>query len=404
MESASNSISLMSISGPQQVTVGGTIQLSSDSPADNGEWGLSYREYTHNWSASPSNRVSISNGSNSGATIEGLRTGSVTITHEWGYNRLFGGWNHVDRETYTVEVVAADPDDLCTIMFNPNGGIWDDPLNGTHQFLVGHELWEAGKDLSVPTKSGYVFEGWTPNVSRVVTDDAEYTAQWKAAPAGTTPVYVYLKVTGNTDGLILNGSGWYTIGVIYMPSDVVPAPQYQDQQVDINKSSFQSALSEAMSSIVRYGPNASLEIDEAEWTQLHVQNGANDYVPSGSAWHLDGTIDAAYLANLTVNHIDVDTNEILATSNNPYAVGTIVNPRTMAGSFKNYEPVRYDPDSSFAIKKDSENVINIYYKKGNDRLIYDANGGEGTMTDSIGRAEEPVTVKPNEFKRKEYQG
>lgn len=31
-------------------------------------------------------------------------------------------------------------------------------------------------------------------------------------------VYVYVKVTGNTDGLVLNKDGWYTIGTVSIPN------------------------------------------------------------------------------------------------------------------------------------------------------------------------------------------
>ena len=157
-----------------------------------------------------------------------------------------------------------------------------------------------------------------------------------------------------------------------------------------------------MKSIVRYGPNESLVIDDATWTKLHVQAGANDYVAEGPAWHLDGEIDAKYLANLTVNHIDMDTQEIMRTDTSVRTVGTSVDPDDMVRSFKNYTHISNDPDHAITIQKDGENVINIYYQKNADRLYYDANGGEGTMLPSVGKAEEQVTVKENGFTRDGY--
>lgn len=307
-------------------------------------------------------------------------------------------------ETYTITVYQADEEDLCTITFDTNGGKWNNSLNGTHKFVMGHELWPEGQDLSVPTRNGYVFEGWTPAVSRVVSDDATYTAQWKQVGSNLTPVYVYLQVDGDTSGLILNYSGWYTVGVIYMPSDLVPNTGLdQGQTVNLNNPRVAQALDEAMKSIVRYGPNESLVIDDATWTKLHVQAGANDYVAEGSAWHLDGEIDAKYLANLTVNHIDMDTQEIMRTDTSVRTVGTSVNPDDMVRSFKNYTYDHSNPDHAITIQKDGDNVINIYYQKNADRLFYDANGGEGTMSPSVGKAEEQVTVKKNEFTRDGYE-
>ena len=218
MAAASNGISTLGISGQKQVAIGETIRLSSDSPASSGGWRP--KTYTHKWTASPSNAVSFSNTINSGADVTGNRAGTVTINHEWGYDGWFG-WQKEGSETYTITVYQADEEDLCTITFDTNGGNWNNSLNGTHKFVMGHELWPEGQDLSVPTRNGYVFEGWTPAVSRVVSDDATYTAQWKQVESNLTPVYVYLQVNGDTSGLILNYSGWYTIGVIYMPSNLV---------------------------------------------------------------------------------------------------------------------------------------------------------------------------------------
>ena len=399
--SASNGISTLSISGQKQVAIGETIRLSSDSPASSGGWRP--KTYTHKWTASPSNAVSFSNTSNSGADVTGNHAGTVTINHEWGYDGWFG-WQKEGSETYTITVYQADEEDLCTITFDTNGGSWNNSLNGTHKFLMGHELWPEGQDLSVPTRNGYVFEGWTPAVSRVVSDDATYTAQWKQVGSNLTPVYVYLQVNGDTSGLILNYSGWYTVGVIYMPSNLVSNTGiHQDQTVNLNDQRVAQALDEAMKSIVRYGPNESLVIDDATWTKLHVQAGANDYVAEGPAWHLDGEIDAKYLANLTVKHIDMDTQEIMRTDTSVRTVGTSVNPGDMVRSFKNYTYDHSEPNHAITIQKNGENVINIYYQKNADRLFYDANGGEGTMSPSVGKAEEQVTVKENGFTRDGYE-
>lgn len=81
-KAAANSVSPLNISGQKQVAIGETIRLSSDSPASSGGWRP--QTYTHKWTASPSNAVSFSNTSNSGADVTGKRAGTVTINHEWG--------------------------------------------------------------------------------------------------------------------------------------------------------------------------------------------------------------------------------------------------------------------------------------------------------------------------------
>ena len=397
--SLSSSISLMSISGPQQVDVGSTIRLSSDSPS--GGWhGLRYKTYSHQWTAS-SDAVSLSNTSNDGATVAGNHEGDARISHTWGYYRASGIWNQVGSESYEVSVIqSADDEDLCTITFNLDGGSWNNALAGTHTYRVGHALWEEGKDLTVPSKPGYVFEGWSPSVSRIVTNDATYTAKWKRADRGTTPVYVYLKVTGDTEGLVLNQNGWYTIGVIYLPKSVVPAPT-KGATITLTDDVL-SAINDALGSIVRYGPNATLNIGGAEWTALKVDAGANDYTGE-NAWHLDGTIDATVLAGLTVNYINKETGKNINTKYENWTVGTEINPTDYIEDIKNYTYQSIDRKDTFTISKDGNNVINIYYLKNADSLYYNANGGTGEMDPTVGKAEEQVTVEDNKFKRDGYK-
>ena len=397
---AANGIETRDITGSQQVQVGGMIRIFSDSPrtytSRRGE-----QAYVHTWDVSRSGIVSLSDEDHSGVLVTGKSTGTVKIIHTW--KERFS-YRNAGEETYTVTVVEAEQNELCTVTFDVNGGSWNNYLAGTRSFLVGTQLWASGTDLSVPTREGYVFEGWTPAVSRVVTNDITYIAQWKQVESGLTPVYVYLKVEGDTSGLVLNNSGWFTIGVIYMPENIVPSPSYMDQYVDINTPRFNQALNEALGGIVRYLPNESLVIDNAKWTELHVQAGANDYVGEGIAWHLDGKIDASYLATLTINYLDSETNKPIRDPQHlTFSTGTMVDPQDyIHESIKNYTFYGVDPKAPFEITKDGTNVINVYYTKNGDRLTYNPNGGTGQMEPSVGKAEESVTVKDNEFTRPGY--
>ena len=79
------------------------------------------------------------------------------------------------------------------------------------------------------------------------------------------------------------------------------------------------------------------------------------------------------------------------------------NPDDMVRSFKNYTYDHSEPNHAITIQKNGENLINIYYQKNADRLFYDANGGEGTMSPSVGKAEEQVTVEENGFTHDGYE-
>lgn len=297
---------------------------------------------------------------------------------------------------------------MCTITFDLNGGQWsgnDGLREGANEREFGSQLWSSG-DLASPTRSNYYFTGWTPTVSKTVTGDATYTANWE--PIGDlTPVYVYTKVDGteeDKEGLILNNEGWYTLGVIFVPRRLCDPDAGQNRTVNLNNSSNMQQIEKALDGITAYLPNASLleYIDEIEWEKLHVQNGANDYVASGpeehpvSSWHLDGKLDASRLATLTVNYIDSETDdEIITSSQFTVGVGTYQSADQYRIEIANYTYDHADPEYVYVTKR-GKNEINLYYTRQSASLQYDLNADSGITGEAPatqrGYIEDSVTV------------
>ena len=144
--------------------------------------------------------------------------------------------------------------------------------------------------------------------------ETESTVQFPVPGVFVTPtstetrqdVYVYVKVVGaaGADGNLtqdeleqahawglttLNNSGWYTIGVVYnclLPP--IPDPYDTDENI---YSEYSDAVDLGADSLIRFEDNKGFDITGVNWNDLHVADGADNYVESGTAcWHLDGTI------------------------------------------------------------------------------------------------------------------
>ena len=89
-EDVNGGISTMSISGPEEVEIGDTIELTSN------------RGRYHRWSAN-NNNVFLTNTNETTVLVRGVSAGTTTITHQYS-NSIFGRWQ---SETYTVTVTAA---------------------------------------------------------------------------------------------------------------------------------------------------------------------------------------------------------------------------------------------------------------------------------------------------------
>ena len=460
---SSNGISTMSISGPSTVAVGksvelegggrygtwnhgwsaqpqGKVRISADGSSatvkglDPGEvtithtymWGFGSRE-TETFTLTVIRGLSVTIDDNS------IEAGSTTTAHAEGATgsvkwessnpsvaQVTSNGRVIGVSEGTAQITATDSTGatgsvsvrvtpmMCTITFDLNGGQWsgnDGLKEGANEREFGSQLWSSG-DLASPTRDGYYFTGWTPTVSKTVVGNATYRANWERI-SDLTPVYVYTKVDGteeDKEGLILNNEGWYTLGVIFVPSWLCDPDAPQNTTVNLNSSYNMGQIESALNEITAYLPNASLleYIDEIDWTKLHVQNGANDYVPSGpevrpvSSWHLDGKLDASRLATLTVNYIDSETSDKIITSRQiTVGVGTYQSADQYRIEIANYTYDRADPEHVY-VTKHGKNEINLYYTRQSASLQYDLNAKSGITgkapATQRGYIEDSVTV------------
>lgn len=143
-------------------------------------------------------------------------------------------------------------------------------------------------------------------------------------------VYVYVKVTGNTDGLVLNKDGWYTIGTVSIANMPDPSNyRYSSygEHVDYVWSTewFSNKIYASSVSGINHERNKTIPLEKVKWTGtvgdqsfgfIRVNSGATDY-PNASkyTWHLDGYVDVEDVqAEYTVRYVDQDTGIVLQTA------------------------------------------------------------------------------------------
>ncbi|MBR4727031.1 MAG: InlB B-repeat-containing protein [Clostridia bacterium] len=112
------------------------------------------------------------------------KTGTTGTTATADIATPDGYHTDVDNPDYLAEdVIAADGSTVLKVFyarneynvtFDANGGELALPEDASATYLYGQTLLEPED----PTREGYTFAGWDPDLVRVVTADADYTAQW----------------------------------------------------------------------------------------------------------------------------------------------------------------------------------------------------------------------------------
>ena len=328
--------------------------------------------------------------------VTGVSEGHATITA-----------TAADGSTGSVQIEVTPL--MVTVTFDLNGGKWEGDWGsnpqlseGQNDLEFGSQLWNSG-DLKSPVREGYAFIGWTPVVNKTVLADVTYEANWVELNNKLTPVYVYTKVTGDTTGLILNAEGWFTLGVIYLPSSMCNPNAPQNTSVDLDNVQNMSVINTALETIVRYLPNSAIDISAVKWTKLHMQDGANDYMASGPgnavnpAWHLDGTVDGAFLANLAIRYVDFDDpsgKEIAPAHNTTVRDGSTQYADQYIVDIEKYKFVKADKES-IVVDRKKTNEITLYYSRKAASLQYDLNAenAEGTAPETqFGKVDDTVKV------------
>ena len=194
-------------------------------------------------------------------------------------------------------------------------------------------------------------------------------------------VYVYVKVTGNTDGLVLNKDGWYTIGTVSIANMPDPSNyRYSSygEHVDYVWSTewFSNKIYASSVSGINHERNKTIPLEKVKWTGtvgdqsfgfIRVNSGATDY-PNASkyTWHLDGYVDVEDVqAEYTVRYVDQDTGIVLQTAAiGKGKLGSTISHNaldTVAYNGKDYTR-QGEPNQTFTLVS-PENTFNIYYRR-----------------------------------------
>lgn len=232
-----------------------------------------------------------------------------------------------------------------------------------------------------------------------------YEVKVKESIKGTGAwVYLYAKVEGDTSKLTLNGSGWFTLGKVWVPGSedktfvdastavsngiVTQATHYDSTSRGSGKKYFDNVLdyvqrniSGEFNDITRYEPNQSVNLSKVRWEEkadsskaygLVATTGANYYVPNDKiiTWHFDGYIPAEVLGQVTINYYIEGTDKQLKNSEIVTGTeGTTISAKTYSDlnpylndqSGKTYEYVSCTP-KSVELKHGEMKSINLYYR------------------------------------------
>ena len=188
---------------------------------------------------------------------------------------------------------------------------------------------------------------------------------------GNQTVYLYVKVTGNLNGLNLNKSGWCTVGKVtgLDMTDPQTYAWWYGSSNHVSSVSGISATSVGKGKVDRYEKNQSIDLSKVTWSSgtsygfLPVSTGADDYVGSGWTWHLDGYIDIAQVkASYKIRYVDQDTNNVLkiaaSGTDDPGVWIDHTAPKTLEGGYE----IVGDTDRTFKLEQ-IDNTFDIYYRR-----------------------------------------
>ena len=188
---------------------------------------------------------------------------------------------------------------------------------------------------------------------------------------GNQTVYLYVKVTGNLNGLNLNKSGWCTVGKVtgLNMTDPQSYAWWYGSSNHVSSVSGISASSVGKGKVDRWSQNQSIDLSKVTWSSgtsygfLPVSTGADDYVGSGWTWHLDGYIDISQVkASYKIRYVDQDTNNVLkiaaSGTDDPGVWIDHSAPKKLDGGYE----IVGDTDRTFKLEQ-IDNTFDIYYRR-----------------------------------------
>ena len=188
------------------------------------------------------------------------------------------------------------------------------------------------------------------------------SVQSRAQKPDGYPVFVFVEVQGNTDGLTMNSDKWFTLGMVKSMNDVTKPPKpvtgYQDTINGVTADDVTAAMT-------RYKPNESINLGGIRWKGFKSENGASDTYPAytnQACWHLDGSIRIEDLqVDYTIRYVDENNKEIASSKKKTDKAGswTKLEKEDIKDITGYTYTDRHDPMQKLVGGKDT--VINVYY-------------------------------------------
>ena len=221
-------------------------------------------------------------------------------------------------------------------------------------------------------------------------------------------VYVYVKVTGDTNGLTINPSGWYTIG----KSENVPGmgTPYWSMHGSHSFSDVGVWPDTVLdnSRFTRWTDNQKIDINNITWTEFYIDNGADNYVKAGTyTWHMNGTIDIKQLPSVyTIKYVDYDTKKLIASYEKTGLMGQasedITAPDSLQENLYSFyvkghpqkQTVDFTKDKgelTFYYKKNTAAYTVNYYLNGTKTKVAAPKKGTAALGSSV--TESPITIE-----------
>ena len=188
------------------------------------------------------------------------------------------------------------------------------------------------------------------------------SVQSRAQKPDGYPVFVFVEVQGNTDGLTMNSDKWFTLGMVKSMNDVTKPPKpvtgYQNNINGVTADDVTAAMT-------RYKPNESINLGGIRWKGFKSENGASNTYPAytnQACWHLDGSIRIEDLqVDYTIRYVDENNKEIASSKKKTDKAGswTKLEKEDIKDITGYTYTDRHDPMQKLVGGKDT--VINVYY-------------------------------------------
>ena len=177
------------------------------------------------------------------------------------------------------------------------------------------------------------------------------------------PVFVFVEVTGNTDGLTMNSDKWFTLGMVKSMDGVTKPPKpvtgYQDTINGVTAKDVTAVMT-------RYKPNESINLGGITWKGFKSEHGASNTYPAytnQACWYLDGSIRIEDLqVDYTIRYVDENNKEIASSKKKTDKAGswTKLEKEDIKDITGYTYTDRHDPMQKLVGGKDT--VINVYYR------------------------------------------